>query len=483
MAANRKIATLDLTLPVADAAAFAEEDPHLGAVLGDQYRIEERMGSGGMGAVYRARQLSIDRPVAVKLIAWAVEKSPEHMQRFRREAEALAKLRHPNTVHMLDFGVTEDGRLFMVMELLSGDTLEQRLFERGKLEPAEALSAVRQIAQSISEAHALGIVHRDLKPSNVFMSQVEGGDSFVKVMDFGVAGFQHDELHSTLTVKGAVLGTAAYMSPEQAQGFEVDARADLYSLGAMLFEMLTGRTPFQANSAISLLLAQVSETPPRLADVSSGLPQLERLQRLLDKLLAKNPNQRPSSATEVIAQIDEMILELGEVVSGSACVAARKSRPPARPTHKGSVLLTAALCALLLGTAGWLAKQYRPADYARFETQARSLIGKTALVDLAALQLNAEQLGKPLVDGTRSALDRFQRTAAVTIASMPSGATVKLNGAELGKTPYPLMLKRATVIEVELDGHAAKTVRVDPGGEPNVVVTLDPLPPYRTTAP
>ena len=277
-------------------------DPHIGMVYGGQYRIDERMGAGGMGAVYRGTQLSVDRPVAIKLIAPSVEQHAQHVQRFRREAEALAKLRHPNTVNLLDFGVTDNGRLFIVMELLSGTDLEQLLAKDGPIPLPEALRLLRQIAQSLSEAHALGIIHRDLKPSNVFLCHVEGGDSFVKVMDFGVAGFQQDEdnARSALTAKGTVLGTAAYMSPEQAQGWAVDARSDLYSLGVVLFEMLTGRPPFQANSAVSLLIAHVSEEPPRLGDVCADLPDRELAQNLLDELLAKQPDKRIAGATDLI---------------------------------------------------------------------------------------------------------------------------------------------------------------------------------------
>jgi serine/threonine-protein kinase len=315
---------------VQDQEAEPEVDPHLGAVFGGQYRVDERMGAGGMGTVYRGTQLSVDRQVAVKVIAPGVEQHAKHVQRFRREAEALAKLRHPNTVHLLDFGVTDNGRLFIVMELLSGIDLEHLLAKQGSMPLPEALRILRQIAQSLSEAHAFGIIHRDLKPSNVFLCEVEGGDSFVKVMDFGVAGFQQEEDdRSALTAQGTVLGTAAYMSPEQAQGYGVDPRADLYSLGVVLFEMLTGRPPFQANSAVSLLIAHVSEEPPKLADVFPDLPDREPAQELLDALLAKDPTKRIASASDLISRIDALLVELGEATlrpTGPGAVNPRKPR-------------------------------------------------------------------------------------------------------------------------------------------------------------
>jgi len=464
MAAERKIDTLDLTLPMTSDNDAADDDAHIGSVFGGQYRIDERLGAGGMGTVYRATQLSVGRSVAVKLIAGGVEKHPEHVQRFRREAEALAKLRHPNTVHLLDFGLTDEGRLYMVMELLSGHDLEHRLVE-GPLELPQALSVMRQVAQSVSEAHALGIVHRDLKPSNIYLSQVEGGDTFVKVMDFGVAGFRHDEAHSALTVKGAVLGTAAYMSPEQAQGYQVDARADLYSLGVILFEMLAGRTPFQANSAISMLIAHVSEAPPRLAAIAPDLEDLEKVQALLDKLLAKAPEERPGSVTEVIALLDTLMFEIGASAGGPASIA--PNAPKRRRRARTSRWLVGSVTLLALLTAGWFV----------WQPSAESLQLAAFTPQLSAAQQYAQQSWVRVERGFGKWFEPSVKS--VTVASMPSGATVKLDDAELGATPYQLQVKGATTIQLDLAGHEPQDVTVDPRGEPNIVIKLVPLPPLR----
>jgi len=480
MAAERKIAAAESArtdsqvtarMDAVATGSSQDVDSQLGTVFGGQYRIEERMGTGGMGAVYRGTQLSVDRPVAIKVIAPEIEQNAQHVQRFRREAEALAKLQHPNTVHLLDFGVTDEGRLYMVMELLSGMDLEAHLAKNGPIELVPALRIVRQITRSLSEAHALGVIHRDLKPSNVFLCHVEGGDSFVKVMDFGVAGFMREtEDRSVLTLKGTVLGTAAYMSPEQAQGYVVDARADLYSLGVVLFEMITGRTPFQANSAVSLLIAHVSEEPPRLADLCPNLPECAAVQALLDELLAKEPEKRLASATELITRIDALLTELGEmpmVPAGHSLTPAKPLRAQRRKRSTPSAWPYLALTMVLALAAAFA--WHRPHEVAAPRAM--------AVPQVAQLQARGSELWgsvKQVADGLRR-----PETSRVTIATVPSGATVKLAGAELGNTPYELAVKDKTQIELDLPGHEVTTVEVDPAGDPNLIVKLTPLPPYR----
>jgi hypothetical protein len=456
------MASLESSIAAVSSPTGSDPDLQLGVVLG-QFRIEELMGRGGMGTVYRGMQLSVDRPVAIKLIAGDAEQHPDYALRFRREAKAMAQLRHPNTVRLLDFGVTEQGRMFMVMELLRGADLEKRLEKHGAIELTQALRITRQIAQSLSEAHALGIVHRDLKPGNIFLAEVEGGDCFVKVMDFGVAGFKHDTAASVLTMKGAVIGTAAYMSPEQAQAEQVDARADLYALGVILFEMLTGRRPFQASTPVALLIAHISDDPPRLAELCPEVADLDRVQPLLDKLLAKHPDQRLGSASEVISCVDALLLELGAPITGPSGIDVAPRQPaPRRPRR----MLMAAGAALLLAVGSVWAWQHAQRLQPAVET-------KLELLAQRGLQLRGE--AARTVDDWRHA-----RSTSVTVASVPSGAQVRLSGAELGVTPYQLQLKRKTSVELVLPGFATQIVTIDPTGDPNVVVKLPPLPPYRS---
>ncbi|HET8937833.1 MAG TPA: serine/threonine-protein kinase [Polyangiales bacterium] len=280
-------------------------DPHIGRVLAGHYRVDALLGRGGMGAVYRGLQLSVGRPVAIKLISSGLPDPAQSLQRFRREAEATGRLNHPNTIRLFDFGLTEYGEVYMVMELLEGCDLASRL-QHGPLPPAQAFHIMRQILSALSETHARGIVHRDLKPGNVFLSNLHGDPNFVKLMDFGIAGMEQGKGAQKLTVTGAVMGTPAYMSPEQAQGKPVDARGDLYSCGVVLFEMLTGRTPFDADTLVSMLLAHVTQTPKRLVECGASFPELPQAQTLIDRLLAKAPSDRPPSAAYVLAEVEAL---------------------------------------------------------------------------------------------------------------------------------------------------------------------------------
>jgi len=443
------------------------DDPYIGRVLGQQYRIDKRLGQGGMGTVYQGVQLSVNRLVAVKVIAAGSDDAPEVAARFRREAQALAQLRHPNTLRLLDFGVTEQKRLYMVMEWLRGCDLDTHLSQTGTVPLIDALLIVRQIAQSLSEAHARGIVHRDLKPGNVFLSEVEGGDCFVKVMDFGVAGFLHGSEETAITLRGEVLGTAAYMSPEQAQGLEVDGRSDLYSLGVLLFEMLTGRPPFIAKTAVSLLLMQVNDPPPRLLQVAPKLRELTHVQGLVDRLIAKDKEDRLQSAAEVIREVDRLLGTLGHSVS--AWVGSVSTVPPERLRPRLWTSVSNVLLPLLCMLTGWLAWQHaQPEAVMRAPAQGSYIFDQ--LQHLGQLQL---------LDSAPSDSQSAAPLADVTIASVPAGATVSLSGAELGKTPYRLRLRAQTTVELSLPGYAPARVLVEPQGEPNLIVKLAPLSPYR----
>lgn len=290
----------------------------VGEVVDGRYEVLAKLGAGGMGVVYRARQVGVDREVALKVLSPALTDDAEGLARFEREARIVSRLRHPHTVTLHDFGRTADGAAFMVMELLRGRSLNQCLREGGPASDAEALEIVDQVCASLEEAHALGVVHRDIKPDNIFLDEVPGRALHVKVLDFGLARIGSEA--GKLTHTGAVMGTPEYISPEQVAGRPCDARTDVYQVGVLLFHLLSGRPPFTAETAIALLMKHAREAPP---DLAVERPELEpALPALVARMLSKAAEDRPQTVTEVRRT-------LAGVRTGSASGAA--SRPEMVP--------------------------------------------------------------------------------------------------------------------------------------------------------
>jgi hypothetical protein len=448
-----------------------EELSHaLGRLIADKYRLDAVLGVGGMGAVFRATQLSVNRPVAVKLIQGPLLKHPEVEKRFRREAEAMARLRHPASVRLFDFGATNEGELYMVMELLEGRDLAAHLAQRGSLPAAEALAIAKQILLALSEAHAQAIVHRDLKPANVFMAELHGGEIAVKVMDFGIAGIEQAAAHNRLTRTGTVLGTPAYMSPEQAQGHAVDGRSDLYALGVLLFEMITGRVPFTADSAVSLLLAQVSFAPPRLQEVLPDHPELVPLQPLLDALLQKAPDDRPQNAQAALALVDRMLAAVGQDTTQGASVrsdgAGARFVDTAPMPHAGASSAFGARSTVLgTGVTGRLSQQTK-----------RLALGGSAFLALVGVGYFLGGTESPPHSVAPAPLRQDpSATYSVQIASAPAGAKVILDGVVLGTTPYRFDFRKPQRVRIEKNGYRPEELELNASTEPNTVVQLESL--------
>ena len=270
-----------------------------GTIIADRFEIESFLAAGGMAQVYVARQMNIDRRVAMKVLSPMFSMNPSVVMRFFREARVIAQLSHPNTVRLFDMGETPDKRLYMAMELLEGVELSERI-RQGRMKAEEAIPIVRQVAGSLSEAHSKGIIHRDLKPDNIFLTKL----NIVKVLDFGIAKLKQseDEDERKLTKVGTAPGTPEYMSPEQARGKELDARSDIYSLGIVLYEMLAGHPPFEEDTFLATILMHVQSLPPPLPDdVPADLRNY-----VVNRLLAKDPNCRPDNADAFIAELDEL---------------------------------------------------------------------------------------------------------------------------------------------------------------------------------
>ncbi|MGM0577563.1 MAG: protein kinase domain-containing protein [Myxococcota bacterium] len=293
------------------------QDPLVGTVFDERYRVDAVLGRGGMGAVYRAVQLAVNRPVALKVLRPELAQELKEVARFQQEARAVAALNHPNTIRLFDFGQVDDGSLFLVMEYLEGEPLGALLKREAPLEPARVVRLAEQILESLAEAHAHGIVHRDMKPANLFLTEVFGKRDFVKVLDFGIAKVEGDRAaEGRLTGTGVAIGSPRYIAPEQACGREVTGQADLYALGAILYELLTGGPVFRRRTATDYMLAHIKEQapPPTLDGEPLRGPLPDLIMRCLDKL----PSRRPDGAEGALEAVRRAAAE--PVVIGAAPV-------------------------------------------------------------------------------------------------------------------------------------------------------------------
>ena len=295
-------------------------DPLIGTIVGERYRILCAIGRGAMGIVYEAIQVSSGREMAIKVLQNFHETSNESVKRFRREAQTISALKHPNVVTLFDYGLMEDGQPYIVTEFLQGLNLAQVLRETGPLPIEAALPIIKQVCAAVAEAHRVRVIHRDLKPDNIILQGKDAASVSVKVVDFGVAKLVGDDGSTgSLTVEGKVCGSPAYMSPEQCRGAEFDYRCDIYSLGVVIFEMLTGKRPFLADDLMALMFMHVNETPPRMAEVEPELIYPEHLEKVVIKALSKNPSARQQSADELWSEVEEACsVRNRKLVAGSA---------------------------------------------------------------------------------------------------------------------------------------------------------------------
>ncbi len=278
---------------------MTEIDANLAAGLAHRFRIVRRLGAGGMGAVFLAEQIAVgNRPVALKVLSRKLLDDPDFLLRFQNEAASTGRIHHPNVVTIYESGQADDGTPYIAMEFLEGESLRQALSRRGALPVPEVAEILQQAVRGLNAAHKLGIIHRDLKPDNIFLTQGDEDERIVKVVDFGIAKLRESGTH---TQTGMVLGTPAYMSFEQASGMrsdELDARSDIYSLGVVTYEMLTGRPPFHSDTPVGYLRMHMQEEPPPFRVVKPDLPALPQLEGVVMKALTKDRKQRYSAVLE-----------------------------------------------------------------------------------------------------------------------------------------------------------------------------------------
>jgi len=333
-------------------------DSRIGAVLDNRYRIVSMVATGSMGVIYRGERLKLGRSVAIKLLHTPLANQDRFLQRFEVEARALSRLSHPNCVSIIDFGVADAP--YLVMEYIPGRTLKQVIDQR-PLPAPRALHIFRQVLAGLAHAHGHGIVHRDIKPGNVMLTEATGTGDHIRILDFGLAKLHNAAMVEDETGSAKVIGTPAYMSPEQASGKEGDVRSDLYSAGVVLFEMLTGQKPFDSEEMLEVLSMQVDHSPPLLRSAAQGHKFSEELEALVHKALAKKPDHRFQTALELSAALDktpEAALPLhrfyGQSKQSKAEGTGELRAAPGGSRRGTRVALLLVLAAVVVSVAAWM---------------------------------------------------------------------------------------------------------------------------------
>jgi serine/threonine protein kinase len=463
----------------------------VGSVIGN-YRLVELIGRGGMGTVYRGQHEELRRFVALKILRPKYSGNEEALQRFFNEARATSAIDHPGIVKIFDFGRTADGLAFIAMELLRGESLSHRI-EVKPLSEQRALGIIRQLASALAAAHAIGIVHRDLKPDNIFLCidpDMADGER-IKLLDFGIAKLAlPDETTPApaLTQTGTLMGTPSYMSPEQCRGVKVDLRSDIYALGCILFELISGRLVFLGEGAGDLIVAHISEPPPLLMTVVPGTTPA--VADITARLLAKLPAQRPPTCNALIEAIDR-------VIAGGVLTTAIAPKPAPKPAEIPS------------DSDIWLAPKKTGVETVKIPKH-RLPIGKYIVVGTMlvftilgyAVCRNSRQAAAPAppLRPTNDATLQFTDTEAlvaprppdtlppiptgltVHVTTLPPNATIFVDNLRVGSSPLTWtrpaqQANRKLIVTVQLSGYRDNVFEVSPSavGEVRHVLTLAPL--------
>lgn len=448
-----------------------------------RYEITRLIGEGGMGRVYEARQVSMNRRVALKILRAQLATDEKLLARFQQEALSISRLRHPNTITIYDYGKTEDDLLFMSMELLGGQSLFSILRKEKRLILPRALHIMDQVAGAVGEAHQLGIVHRDLKPENIQIDHVASDPDFAKVLDFGIAkilgGDGRTAEGKALTLAGSIFGTPHYMSPEQVHGQKVDHRTDIYSLGIILYEMLAGKPPFDGATPMSVMMAQASKELPDMREFAPEADVNDAVLQLINDCCAKDRSRRLRTADELIARLRQIQIDLGELSSTNsrlyfapASGVYRMTPMPgdSGPYDRSRLRANTAPIAPIDGSqpppppsnpgidgfatpehAGHLATvPPRPTD-PRIRPYGPDRRLRWAAVTVAAaglaVALFAWQTADDRVDDEKSTVVIDSRVIAYTLESEPPGAEIFIDGIKIGSTPMSHNLPRGREAE------------------------------------
>ena len=374
----------------------------VGQVLADRYRIVRLLGEGGMGQVYEAQHLNINKRFAIKMLRPEVIGSPQSLQRFRQEAWAASSIGHENIVEIDDFATLPSGQVYLAMEFLDGQSLAERIRDGQPLAQADAVAVMIAVAHGLAAAHDKGIVHRDMKPENIFLAR-KGGRAVAKILDFGIAKMTGSEESAHLTRTGAIFGTPLYMSPEQAKGKPADARADVYAVGVILYELLTGSVPFGGESSVEILSQHIGALPLPLSQVAADRAIAPALEELVLRALEKEPAARLSSMAELAQGLEAVAATLPQPDLANLVTA-----PPAPPTGWNAQLATPGL--------GAGVTRPRPAARTPSGAGASAAAGRSSGTGASVAAGRSSGAGASAVAGTPSG------AGASAAAGTPSGA-------------------------------------------------------------
>ena len=441
----------------------------IGRLIDRRYEVEKHIGEGGMGQVFRAKHVALNRHVALKILRSDMGRTSETIKRFRQEAQTASSIGNKHIIDVMDFGVLEDGATYFVMEYLDGSDLSDVIEKEKHIDVTRMVGIALQLCQALGAAHDVGIIHRDLKPDNVFLVEREGVSDFVKVLDFGIAKVA--EGGERLTRAGQIFGTPEYMSPEQCSGSAVDGRADVYSLGVMMYEMVTGKLPFTAANAMGVLTQQMysaPESPRRLTPALLISPEIESV---ILRCLAKDPDVRYESMSALAA--DLTAVAQGLTSDSLKATLAGRSRYLSTGEQQSVSGTQRWLMPLALGgvisaglLAGWV-----------FHASNRNPPPAPVPVAVSPEVVTAAQPVVPVVEAPAV-------TPRIEIVSEPAGAAIMLDGSSLGAAPAHLLRPEAGeedfTVSVELDGYRSERVLISRRSAEVLRVVLERAPSTRS---
>lgn len=448
--------------------AAAPADPLIGTVLDGRYQIEKVLGEGGMGLVYKARHVTLNKPLAIKVLKAEVSKDQEIVARFRQEAQSATSIGNHHIIDISDFGVLQDGSTYFVMEFLDGISLTSAVEPGKPLQPARTIHIAKQLCRALGAAHDIGIVHRDLKPDNVYLIERGGDKDFVKVLDFGIA--KVGGAKSKLTQVGQVFGTPHYMSPEQCAGTSVDKRTDIYALGVIMYEMASSRVPFDADNLMGILTKHLYEEPIKPHELPPPVEVPAALEAIIMKCLAKKADVRYQSMQEVLADLELASAGQtpGAVLDGVRRASSGGTRPDmtgptalamdvgdvALPQRSNKGIIFGAIAAVLVlgGIGGFMAMSGGDKPV---ETPAPTPVAAAPATTPAPEPAKVE---------TPTPAPEPAPVVKVMLKSTPSNAEVYLSGALIGRTPFavprPNRGEPALDLVIKADGYKDLSVRI-----------------------